>query len=223
MGINSINQVSSGIGERFANFTKIIAEQENALIGKILNGTITTEEQRAKERYNISNQSFEILSDEYRQLASKKNKSPQEFKKMQEMYKQGFLDFGESYMKYLDSKFGNSDNKLTEEEFVKSELDESMQDLLSLEEQKSLAKNIFSHLDINKDGIADKKEVAAMMSMFDMSVGLNGDKAGGVNGKIKAVDYNANALNLVKPSTEEGGAVMDTKMKTMYNFLFGNN
>ncbi len=63
--------------------------------------------------------------------------------------------------------------------------------------------------------------MAATLSMFDMSVGLLGDKAGGINGKIKAVDLNANTINLVKPSTSEKGKMMDEKLKGMYSFLFG--
>ena len=143
--------------------------------------------------------------------------------KMKDMYKNGFLNFGASYIKHIDNEYGNSDDKLTADEFVKSQLDTSMEDELSLSEQQAMARNIFSHIDINKDGVADKKEVAAMMSMFDMSIGHNGDKAGGIDGKIKAVDYNGKALNLLKPSSEEGGAAMDSQMEIMYNFLFGNN
>ena len=71
--------------------------------------------------------------------------------------------------------------------------------------------------------MAANKKLTPMMSMFDMSIGHNGDKAGGIDGKIKVVDYNGKALNLVKPSSEEGGAAMDTQMDIMYNFLFGNN
>lgn len=225
MGINAVQygNVSAERGAQFVRFTEKIAADENAIIGKILNGTITTEEQRAKEHFRVTNQTFEVLPDEYRQLANRKNKTPEEIQKMKDMYKNGFLNFSASYIKHIDSEYGNNDNKLTAEEFVKSQLDASMEDELSMSEQRVMAENIFSHLDRNKDGVADKKEVASMMSMFDMSIGHNGDKAGGIDGKIKVVDYNGKALNLVKPSSEEGGAAMDTQMDIMYNFLFGNN
>ena len=225
MGINAVQygNVSAERGAQFVRFTEKIAADENAIIGKILNGTITTEEQRAAEYFKVTNQTFEVLPDEYRQLANKKNKTPEEIQKMKDMYKNGFLNFGASYIKHIDNEYGNSDDKLTADEFVKSQLDTSMEDELSLSEQQAMARNIFSHIDINKDGVADKKEVAAMMSMFDMSIGHNGDKAGGIDGKIKAVDYNGKALNLLKPSSEEGGAAVDSQMEIMYNFLFGNN
>lgn len=225
MGINAIQggYVSGDSGAQFVKFTERIAADEKALLGKILNGYISSEEQRTQEHFRISNQTFEVLPDEYRLLADKKNKTPEEIEKMKDMYKNGFLNFGESYIKHIDGKYGNNDNKLTVDEFVKSQLDESIQGELSLNEQREMARNIFEHLDINNDGVADKKEVAAMMSMFDMSIGHNGDKAGKIDGKIKAVDYNGKALNLVKPSTEEGGAAMDSQMNIMYNFLFGNN
>ncbi len=225
MGINAIQggYVSGDSGAQFVKFTERIAADEKALLGKILNGSISSEEQRTQEHSRISNQTFEVLPDEYRLLADKMNKTPEEIQKMKDMYKNGFLNFGESYIKHIDGKYGNNDNKLTVDEFVKSQLDESIQGELSLNEQREMARNIFEHLDINNDGVADKKEVAAMMSMFDMSIGHNGDKAGKIDGKIKAVDYNGKALNLVKPSTEEGGTAMDSQMNIMYNFLFGNN
>lgn len=225
MGINAIQggYVSGDSGAQFVKFTERIAADEKALLGKILNGSISSEEQRTQEHSRISNQTFEVLPDEYRLLADKMNKTPEEIQKMKDMYKNGFLNFGESYIKHIDGKYGNNDNKLTVDEFVKSQLDESIQGELSLNEQRERARNIFEHLDINNDGVADKKEVAAMMSMFDMSIGHNGDKAGKIDGKIKAVDYNGKALNLVKPSTEEGGTAMDSQMNIMYNFLFGNN
>ena len=225
MGINAIQggYVSGDSGAQFVKFTERIAADEKALLGKILNGSISSEEQRTQEHSRISNQTFEVLPDEYRLLADKMNKTPEEIQKMKDMYKNGFLNFGESYIKHIDGKYGNNDNKLTADEFVKSQLDESIQSELSLNEQKAMARNIFEHLDINNNGVADKKEVAAMMSMFDMSIGHNGDKAGKIDGKIKAVDYNGKALNLVKSSTEEGGAAMDSQMNIMYNFLFGNN
>ncbi len=226
MGINSVrndSNVSANIGEHFVRFTNKIGADENALLGNILNGTIKSEEQRAEEHFRISNQTFEVLPEEYRILADKKNKTPQEIKKMQDMYKNGFLNFGGSYLKYIDGKYGNKDNVITVDEFVKSQIDGELQDLISMPEQKEMAKNIFEHIDVNDDGVVDKKEVAAMMSMFDMSIGHNGDKAGKIDGKIKAVDYNGRVLNLVKPSSEEGGAAMDGQMEIMYNFLFGNN
>ena len=50
MGINAVQygNVSAERGAQFVRFTEKIAADENAIIGKILNGTITTEEQRYK-------------------------------------------------------------------------------------------------------------------------------------------------------------------------------
>ncbi len=222
MGTNSIQRVSATQGAQFEKFTKEASKDYENLIGNILNGTITTEEQRERENFRIFNKTFEVLSDEYRTLADKKNKTPEEIQRMKDMYKNGFLNFGESYINYVDSVHGNKDNKLTENEFVKSQVDPSMSDEISPDEQKVMARNVFAHLDMNKDGKADKKEVAAMMSLFDMSIGHNGDKPGKVDGKIKVVDYSGRSMNLVKPSSENGGSAMDTLMQTMYNFLFGN-
>ena len=122
MGINSVQygNVSAERGAQFVRFTEKIAADENAIIGKILNGTITTEEQRAAEYFKVTNQTFEVLPDEYRQLANKKNKTPAEIQKMKDMYKNGFLNFGASYIEHIDNEYGNNDDKLTVDEFVKS-------------------------------------------------------------------------------------------------------
>lgn len=139
-----------------------------------------------------------------------------------QLYKDGFLKFGTSYTAYLDKKYGNGDGVLTKEEYISSEMQDLPKELKEFANPKD-AKNVFSHIDINKDEKISPEEMAAFGSVLDMSVGLEGDKAGGINGKIKACDMNANMMNMVKSSDTTGGRAMDNKMKTMHDFLFGEN
>lgn len=174
-----------------------------------------SQELSSSERPDLQKQ-FDVLGDDWRELANKKNKSEAEITRMQNEYQQGFLKFGESYMKHVDKTYGDGDGNLTEEEFVNSEISALPDEYKQDEEFTVMSKNAFTHIDINKDGIIDRKEMATFMSLQDMDV-----NNGGINGRIKAYDMQSISLNMMKPSTEEGGKAMDTRMKSMYKFLFG--
>ena len=209
-------------GESFHNYLHEVDDAQTKLIEDIQNGTISTETQRQARHSEVANMSFDVAGDEYRALASKKNKTPEEIQRMKDLYKEGFLKFGTSYTAFLDKKYGNGDGVLTKEEYVNSEMQDIPEELKEFANPQD-AENVFSHIDLNKDGKISPEEMATFGSMVDMSVGQEGDKAGGVNGKIKACDLNANMANMIKPSSTTGGRAMDNKMKTMNNFLFGHN
>lgn len=209
-------------GEKFQQFTLDVDAAQKKILDDIQNGNISTEEQRKQRHSEMSNMSFDVTGDEYRALAGKQNRTPEETQKAMQLYKDGFLKFGTSYTAYLDKKYGNGDGVLTKEEYISSEMQDLPKELKEFANPKD-AENVFSHIDMNKDGKISPEEMAAFGSVLDMSVGLEGDKAGGINGKIKACDMNANMMNMVKTSDTTGGRAMDNKMKTMHNFLFGEN
>ena len=209
-------------GEKFQQFTLDVDAAQKKILDDIQNGNISTEEQRKQRHSEMSNMSFDVTGDEYRALAGKQNRTPEETQKAMQLYKDGFLKFGTSYTAYLDKKYGNGDGVLTKEEYISSEMQDLPKELKEFANPKD-AENVFSHIDMNKDGKISPEEMAAFGSVLDMSVGLEGDKAGGINGKIKACDMNANMMNMVKTSDTTGGRAMDNKMKTMHNFLFGAN
>ncbi len=210
------------IGEKFNGFTRKVAANDIQRDKDISAGIIKTEAEW-KERYETdSNQSFDVLPAEWRILADKKDKTEDEYKRLDEMYREGFLQLGNSYVEYIDKKYGNGDGKLEKSEYIKYELSELPEEYKEFANPED-AENIFNHINIDRNDNIDGKEMAAVLSMFDMSVGLLGDKPGKINGKIKAVDMNANNLNLVKPSSSEDGKKMDAKIKGMYEFLFGSN
>lgn len=211
--------------EKYVNFLQTASQHEIKRNEDRMNGTIKTE-QEWKQRYLAdSSQQFEVLTDEYRNLASKKNKTPEEIRKMQDMYRDGFLKFGGEFVTYIDQKYGNNDGKLTQNEYVNYEVssfDKKYVKELNINPSVGAA-NIFAHMDCNDDNQVDVKEMAATLSMFDVSLGLNGDKAGGINGKIKVQDFHGNVTNLIKPSSDPKGEAMDEKVQMMYNFLFSKN
>ena len=204
----------------FLQFTKTIQAENTKRADDIEAGVIKTEEAR-KQRFNETyGKSFDVLPDSWRELAAKKDKTEAELKQMAREYQEGFTNLGDEYVRYLDANFGNGDGVLTESEYAAYEIDDAPDEMKN--EANELAHNAFSHLDLNKDNKIDKKEMASLFSMFDMSVGLMGDKAGGINGKIKAVDFASYSMNLSKPSGTEGGDAADGNLKTMYEFLYGN-
>lgn len=207
-------------GEEFSNYTKDVDKAQTKLFDDITNGAISTEEQRKVRHDEVANMSFDVTGDEYRTLANKKGKTAEEIQKMKDLYKQGFVNFGKSYTSFIDKKYGNGDGVLTKDEYVKYEMADASKETKEFV-NTSDAENVFSHIDVNADNEVSVEEMAAFGSMLDMSIGLGNDKAGGVNGKIKAGDMQSNMANMVKSSDTEDGKAMDGKMKTMYDFLFG--
>ena len=218
MGISVNNNFAKAYS--FSQFTKKIQDENIQRADDIVDGKIKTGEECRKRSDETNGKSFEVLSDSWRELAAKKDKTEAEYQQMAKEYQEGFTNLGDEYVRYLDANFGNGDGELTESEYAAYEYNEAPDEMK--EDSKELSHNAFSHLDLNKDKKIDKKEMAAAFSMFDMSVGLMGDKAGGINGKIKAVDFTSHSMNLTKPSGSEGGDATDSKLKNMYEFLFGN-
>lgn len=211
---------------RYDAFVTNAAKAEDAIISDIWSGKITTSEQRQQRYDEVANRSFDILPDSWRELANKKGKTQEEIAQMAKEYQNGFTNFGAELVKYIDAKFGNGDGKLTEDEYVEYEVNgvnTTIGEQLDGVDFEQDARNLFAHIDQDKNNHVDAKEMAALMSTLDMSVGLQGDKAGGINGRIKVCDLNANMLNLIKPSTTSDGAAMDAKIKGMYGFLYGEN
>ena len=209
----------SGQVTNYVNFLKTATRDEQQRNIDIRNGELTQSEW--EQRYEEdTNKQFEVLTDEWRNLASKKNKTPEEIQRMQDLYREGFQNFGAEFVGYIDQEFGDGNGLLSQDEYINyevSSLDKKDINELGVNPQVDTG-NIFAHMDRDKSGDVDAEEMAATLAMFDMDV-----KNGGINGKIKVYDLNANVANMVKPSYTEGGAAMDEKVNMMYNFLFNPN
>ena len=168
--------------------------------------------------------SFDVTGDAWRALVSKENKTEEEQKQIVTDYKKAFANFGEAYINKLDAEFGNGDGSLTEKEFIQTQIS----DVDSPDEDAvSAARNIFNHADINDDGKVDKKEMAAMFSLFDMARANsdNGSKEGQLNGKLYAPDIQAYSEILINPNSGDTANIykaIDEKLKSRYNNLFGD-
>ncbi len=137
MSINSI----SDVGERFGNFVNEVGKHDVQRTKDIESGLIKTKEQLNARYVEDSSMSFDVLPDEWRILANKKDKSSEEFNRMEKMYREGFLQLGNSYVQYIDKKYGNGDGKLSVDEYVNMEFQTLPEDLRQFAD-RSDAENI---------------------------------------------------------------------------------
>lgn len=132
-----------------------------------------------------------------------------------ETYKTAVSDLGKSYIAQIDQSSGNSDGKVTLDEFI----DHSMKDLKSnaSEDKKLQAKYqasvAFNKLDQNGDGKLDWKEMSAMMAALDSG---SDDKLDGI---ITSEEYAKNTENL----TNTQNTSVDKAVRRTYKQLFGDD
>lgn len=132
-----------------------------------------------------------------------------------ETYKTAVSDLGKSYVAQIDQASGNSDGKVTLDEFI----DHSMKDLKSnaSEDKKLQAKYqasvAFNKLDQNGDGKLDWKEMSAMMAALDYG---SDDKLDGI---ITSEEYAKNTENL----TNTQNTSVDKAVRRTYKQLFGDD
>lgn len=172
--------------------------------------------------YNSINAMFEpptanytditVTSDEWRQLANKKNKTPEEQAKMQTEYNDSMKKLGSSYSKFLSKKYGDNSGKLDEAAFLKFQNDGNPKDVnaAALESNKIA----FKRLDVDGDGKIDEKEMSAFMMALDF--GQDGKASGIINEEKYYGDMN----NLISPNDNN---YLDKKLAYSYKMLYGND
>lgn len=163
---------------------------------------------------DLRNKSFKVLGSAWDNLVT----SGASAEKLDNAYRNAFVNLGKSYIKHLDKKYGDGDGKLTTEEYLKSELK-----ALPLAERNApdviqAAKNLVTNININGDKIIDIKEMTAVLSLFDKDV-----KNGNLNGRINGYDYTACAMSLVEDKNNKNGAMIRQRLTNRYNQLFGTN
>lgn len=206
-----VNQVTGANFEVFCNEFRVKGQQiEDSCLAKA--GTVSSDEIAAEYRQKMNElkqKSFDVLPAEWRDLANKQNKTPEDFAKLDKMYKDAFKNLGESYIRHADSKYGTQkDNKLSLNEYLKSEGEDA---------DPAEATNEFSILDLDGDKHVDGKEIAALLCIFDMDV-----DNGNTNGRLKYNDIYVNQIRLTSDPNSKIGNQMKNALKSAYNFLFGN-
>lgn len=161
---------------------------------------------------NAESAEISVVSDEIRELAKKENKSPAEVEQLKAEIKIGMQKLGNSYTKFLDSKYGDGSGKISEEAFMKFQSDGlkglSAEQMAELEKSN---KTMFNRLDLNKDGKLDNEEMSAYFFAMD----FNENNA--PNGVVDTNSMLRNAAYLDDPNKN----VFDAKLKYAYGELYG--
>lgn len=146
------------------------------------------------------------------ELAKKENKSPAEVEQLKTEIKIGMQKLGNSYTKFLDSKYGDGSGKISEESFLKFQSDGlkglSAEQMAELEKSN---KTMFNRLDLNKDGKLDNEEMSAYFFAMDFNEN---------NAPNGAIDTNSMIRNA--PYLDDANKnVFDAKLKYAYGELYG--
>lgn len=130
-------------------------------------------------------------------------------------YKSAVSDLGKSYLAYMDKTTGNSDGKITLDEFIDFEMQRL--DKNATDEQKTKAKlmaqNAFKKIDQNGDGKADWKELAATIATLDSGTD------GKLDAKITSTEFATNSETMYSAQD----TTFDNAVRKTYTQLFGKD
>ena len=160
-----------------------------------------------------SDLSIDILGDNWRALASKKDKTEADYAALDEQYKTGMFNMGKARVRTIDK---SGDGLVSKDEFFESEQIPASLNGSERIQAIQMKENAFQHLDQNKDNHIDAKEMAAYFSVIDFDV-----RKGGLNGKISVYDYFCQSLLLAKDKQDEKAKILDNNLKNAYNRMFG--
>ncbi len=144
---------------------------------------------------------------------------PNDAKKCADEYRKAVSDIGKSYAADIDTSSGNSDRKVTVEEFTKYEMSKLSSD--ATEDTKKaaqfMAQTAFNKIDQNGDGYADWKELASAVATFDTDT--ESDAKQPLDGKISSNDFAKWSALLSQAGSNE----FDINVRKSYTQLFGKN
>ena len=174
---------------------------------------------------------FEIVSQSWRKLANKDNKTPDEFKQIDEDYKMEIRDLADSCVIYMAAKTNNKSYKFSLDDYktflniLNSDKNSIQNDKISLEDfNKKLEvefKKLANHGEVSGDNLIDNKDIAAYIYALDMKTERDeNNKFSGfiLNGKITPMNY-AVAYRELKEDTDN---MFSFKLRQAYKNLFGN-
>lgn len=143
--------------------------------------------------------------------------NPKDEKKCADEYRAAVSNVAKSYAAEIDNTSGNKDRKVTVEEFVKHEMSKLDKDASDENKAaaKAMAQTAFDKIDINGDGYADWKELAATVATFDTDNETN-DKP--LDATITSDEYKKWSALMSQQETNE----FDTTIRKTYTQLFGD-
>lgn len=175
---------------------------------------------------------FEFVSPNWRKLADKKDKTPDDIKKIDEDYKMEIRDLADSCIIYMGAKTNNKTYKFSLEDY-KNFLSATNVDKFAIPNDKAELeiynkkieiqfKKLANHGEETGDNLIDNKDFAAYIYALDMKSERdenNNFKGFILNGKITPMDY-AVAYHQLK---EDKDNLFSLKLRDAYKNLFVNN
>lgn len=172
---------------------------------------------------------FDLVSQSWRKLADKPNKTPEEIAKVDNDYKREICDLADSCILYMSAKIGKKDFVFNFQEYKKfcdlSNNNIPFNDKAYLEKyNKGIIiqyNKLANHGESTGDNVIDNKDIACYIYALDLkSKRDENDKFTGyyLNGKITPLDY-AVAYNHLK---EDNDNLFTLKLRQAYNNLFGD-
>ena len=174
---------------------------------------------------------FDVVSPKWRELASKENKTEDDLKILDEIFKENIMELAQSYILFIALLTGNNNGKITYEDYENYllKLRFGRYDIENKPEYinkiKVFIKNSFnkiaSHGEQNGDEVIDKNDMAAYLYALatKSKKDANGNFAGfEINGIITPQEY-AIAEHLL---FEEEDNVFSVKLRIAYKVLNGN-
>lgn len=161
-----------------------------------------------------SNVKLPVTSNEWRELAGKKNKTPEDIKKLDAEYNTNIKKLGNSLTKHISETYANGGD-IDMKAFSRFQDAGMNLEGVSDEDKATIKKQneiLFNKIDQDHDGKIDDKEISAYMHVLDFN------EKGQMNGIIDAKDVYRTAF--LAQNQEEG--MMDKMLKYSYNKLYGN-
>lgn len=142
---------------------------------------------------------------------------PKDGKKCADEYRAAVSNIAKSYAAEIDNNTGNKDKKVTIDEFVKHEISKLKSDATEEKkaEAKAIAQTAFYKIDINGDGYADWKELAATVTTFETDTESNKKP---LDATITSNEYKKWSALMA----QQGANEFDTTIRKSYTQLFGN-
>lgn len=215
--VNKTTEVAPVVATKPLGYVELVNQKHPVMVqntppeGDLKTGEAVYKMIEEMNKLEDMNAEITVTSDEWRALANKKNKTPEEITRMKNEHSEGMKKVGNSLTMYIDKKFGDGSGKINQAAFMKYQADGAPAEVLNDPQFKLEQQNAFKRLDLNKDGAIDNEEMSAFMFALDY------DENNKSNGIIKLNDYIANAesLGVSEPN------ILDKKLASTYGALYG--
>lgn len=177
---------------------------------------------------NPKGENYEVVSKNWRALADKPNKTPEELKKLDDTFKAEIRTLAESYLLFMARETRNLTGKLEYPQYEAYQLKYRFGHYASMNKPEYISAvkkqlriafaKIAGHGEASNDNLIDKEDMAAFI--LALAIRSRRDEQGNfkgfdINGIIKPEEYAVNENNLFKPEDN----LFSVKLRVAYRML----